>query len=54
MGLWECEKLLKSERDMFLEYLVSFLDRRTDLRGSDFQTIKGVLREDISDFDEAY
>lgn len=54
LGLWKCEKLLKSEKDMFLEYLVSFLNTRSDLHNSDMKTVYDVLKSDLEDAEQAY
>jgi hypothetical protein len=39
IGLWRCEKLLRSERQEFLDYIISFLNHRRDLFGSERETV---------------
>jgi hypothetical protein len=54
LGLWKCEKLLKSEKNMFLDYIISFLDRRKDLHGSEYDTIYQVLLSDLENTEKEY
>ena len=54
LGFWECDKLLKSEKSMFLEYILSFLNRRVDLYGSEMETVLDILKKDLESSETKY